>query len=148
MRARLMLAASAMLAGISMFGSAASAQTVQFFTVLAGGNEVPTGDPNGQGVASVMLGASGQVCFSILTRLIATPIAAHIHEGKPGVAGPIVIPLTAPTPAGIPQTFTSVGCLTGQNTAVLARLKATPSNFYINVHTGPHPAGAARGQLF
>ena len=40
MRARLMLAASAMLAGISMFGSVASAQTVQFFTVLAGGNDL------------------------------------------------------------------------------------------------------------
>jgi hypothetical protein len=52
-----------------------------------GSDETPAGDTDGQGVASV---TSGQVCFSILARLIAAPAAAHIHEGNAGVAsGPI-----------------------------------------------------------
>jgi CHRD domain len=117
--------------------------------VLAGPNETPAGDADGQGVASVMLGAAGQVCFSILARLIAAPTAAHIHEGNAGVAsGPIRVTLTTPAATGVPGTFASSGCVAGQDTAVLARLRAVPTNFYINVHNGPFPGGAIRGQLF
>ena len=148
MRARLLflsIFAAFMVAGVS----AASAQTVQFFAVLAGPNETPSADADGQGVASVMFAASGQVCFSILARLIATPTLAHIHEGNAGVAaGPIRVTLTPPAATGVAGTFASSGCVSGQDTAVLARLRATPTNFYINVHNGPFPGGAIRGQLF
>ena len=136
------------LTSLTVGGGSASAQTVQFFAVLDGGNETQAADGNGQGVASVMLGLSGQICFSILTRAIAAPNAAHIHRGKPGVAGPIVIPLTTPTAAGVPQTFASAGCLSGQDTDVLRQIRNSPQNFYINVHNGPFPDGAVRGQLF
>lgn len=150
MRARLLAIALATIGVVTTFASTgASAQTVQFFAVLSGPNETPSADPDGQGVASVMLGSAGQVCFSILARLIATPTVAHIHEGNAGVAaGPIVITLTAPTPTGVAGAFASAGCLSGQNTAVVARLRATPTNFYVNVHNGPFPGGAIRGQLF
>jgi hypothetical protein len=86
MRARVLAIALATTALTTFGSSGASAQTIQFFAVLAGPNETPAGDTDGQGVASVMLGASGQVCFSILARLIAAPTAAHIHEGNAGVA--------------------------------------------------------------
>ena len=150
MRARVLALALATIAALTIFGSTgASAQTVQFFAVLAGPNETPAGDADGQGVASVMLGASGQVCFSILARLIATPTLAHIHEGNAGVgSGPIRVTLTTPAAAGVPGAFSSSGCVAGQDTAMLARLRAIPSNFYINVHNGPFPGGAIRGQLF
>ena len=83
MRARLLAIALATTA-LATFGSTgASAQTIQFFAVLAGPNETPAGDADGQGVASVMLAGAGQICFSILARLIAAPTAAHIHEGMP-----------------------------------------------------------------
>jgi hypothetical protein len=76
------------LAGLSVYGSsAASAQGVQFFAVLSGGNEVSDagraaiGDRNGFGTASVIFsGAAGQICFSILVASIDKPTAAHIHE--------------------------------------------------------------------
>lgn len=148
MRARLLflsILAALMVASVS----AASAQTVQFFAVLAGPNETPSADADGQGVASVMFAASGQVCFSILARLIATPTAAHIHEGNAGVAsGPIRVPLTTPAATGVAGTFASSGCVAGQDTVMLARLRATPTNFYINVHNAAFPGGAIRGQLF
>jgi hypothetical protein len=151
MNARQALLASAMLAGFLALGSApASAQAVQFFAVLEGGSEVAgttaaTGDLNATGTASVMLGAAGQLCYSILVRNTDTPTAAHIHQANAGVAGPIVIPLTPPA-AGNPGT--SAACLTGQNTTTLNQIRLTPSRFYINVHTTAFPAGAVRGQLF
>jgi hypothetical protein len=148
MRARLLflsIVAAFMVASVS----AVSAQTVQFFAVLAGPNETPSADADGQGVASVMFAGSGQVCFSILARLIATPTFAHIHEGGASVAsGPIVVTLTTPAATAVAGTFASSGCISGQSTAVLARLRATPTNFYINVHNGAFPGGAIRGQLF
>ena len=135
-------------ASLTVCGGSASAQTAQFFAVLDGGNEAAGGDPNGQGVASIMLAGAGEICFSILMRRINAPNAAHIRRGRPGVAGPIVITLTKPTGTAIATTFTSVGCLTRQDTAVLNELRSTPQNFYVNVHTGPFPDGAIRGQLF
>ena len=150
MRARILAIALATLAALTIFGStSASAQTIQFFAVLAGPNESPAGDTDGQGVASVMLGASGQVCFSILARLIGAPTAAHIHEGNAGVAsGPIRVTLTTPAATAVPGTFASSGCVASQDTVVLSRLRAIPTNFYINVHNGTFPGGAIRGQLF
>jgi hypothetical protein len=91
-------------AAFAGFATAANAQAVQFFAVLDGGNEVSAGgdaaagDLNGNGVASILLGASGQLCFSLLVRGIGNPTVAHIHSGLPGVAGPISIALT-PVPS-------------------------------------------------
>src|SRR3989304_5454123 len=103
MRARCGLLAAAMLAGVTALWSApASAQALQFFAVLERGSEgtatpPATGDLNAYGTASVILGASGQLCYSILIRNTDTPSAAHIHEGNAGKVGPVVITLAAPT---------------------------------------------------
>jgi hypothetical protein len=141
------------LAGLAVYGSsAASAQGVQFFAVLNGGNEVSdagkaaVGDPNGFGTASVIFsGAAGQICFSILVANIDRPTAAHIHENIAGKNGPVVVPLKAPT-SGSPGT--SSGCVSGVSAAVLGRIRSDPTRFYVNVHTAAFPNGAVRGQLF
>jgi len=148
MSPRQALLAVALAAGVALFGSGgrASAQAVQFFAVLDGGNETTAADPDGHGVATVMLGGTGQICFSLIVRNIGAPTAAHIHEGKPGVAGPVKITLT-PLPAN-GTLGGSGGCLTNQNTTVLSQIRSTPSKYYINVHTAAFPNGAIRGQLF
>jgi CHRD domain len=64
------------------------------------------------------------------------PIAAHIHVGSAGVAGPVVVPLD-PIPGGCVKVDKNL----------IAAIKENPSNYYLNVHTGPFPAGAIRGQL-
>jgi hypothetical protein len=68
----------------------------------------------------------------------------HIHENTAGDNGAIVVEFTPPT-SGNPGN--SSECV--EDTAdVIARIRNNPSRFYVNVHTGPFPSGAVRGQLF
>jgi hypothetical protein len=148
----------AALAGLAVLGAAssASAQGIQLFAVLLGGNEVgPTGqaaagDPDGSGAAAVILveeddgEEGGQLCFSILVEKIDQPALAHIHRGIAGTNGPIVVNLVPPN-AGDPGH--SSGCVSDVDEDLLESIHRTPSEFYVNVHTGAFPAGAVRGQL-
>jgi hypothetical protein len=111
---------------------------------LTGGVEVPPGDPDGSGLATFIVHpARGRLCFSIAVDDIMLPaIAAHIHVGPAGVAGPIVVPLTPPDADG-----TSAGCMGGVDQQLLRAIKRHPRQYYVNVHTTDFPAGAVRGQL-
>jgi CHRD domain-containing protein len=72
------------------------------------------------------------------SRLTGRAVAAHIHKGKVGVAGPVVVPLCGP-------------CHTGQtgtvkiSKAVIAALEGHLA--YVNVHTAKNAAGEVRGQV-
>jgi len=111
-----------------------------------GADEVaPTlGDPDGGGTALVNVnGALGEVCVEVTTDGIATPwTLAHIHQGKVGTEGPVVVDFMA---AGAGPRLSK--CITGVDPALIDAINATPSNFYVNVHTSEFPAGAVRGQL-
>jgi CHRD domain len=120
-------------------------------TFLTGATEVPgPGDANGFGAfAAVTKG--DKLCYVLTARRIAPATLAHIHAGPRGVAGPIVVHLVPPA------TGFSADCIRtvpdDQNTmedlsdSELAMIKARPSQFYVNVHNDPFPAGAIRGQL-
>ncbi len=111
---------------------------------LSGAEEAPDpGDPDGAGSAMVVLrSASSEVCWELTAANITLPAAAaHIHEGSRGVAGPVVVPLSAPDATGA-----ATGCATA-DAALLTRIMQSPENFYVNVHTSDFPAGAMRGQL-
>jgi hypothetical protein len=156
MKARHLIMTLAMLAGLVVGHSSASAQGAPLFAVLNGGNEVSNagganvGDQNGYGSASIVLANNTTVCFTIIVVGIDTPnqnpgAGAHIHANKAGLNGPIVIPLVPPTTG---NRGASSGCVTGVDSALIRDIRTTPSNFYVNVHTGQFPAGAVRGQLF
>jgi hypothetical protein len=151
------LLASAMLAGLTLFGSnGASAQGVPLFAVLNGVNECNganplvcrVGDVNGFGSAMVLFPTPTTICFAILVDNLATVGAnqAHIHTGGPGVNGPILVDLSPPAPlVGDPNgwgTCKAIAAATSQS------IKVNPSGFYVNVHTNERTAGAVRGQLF
>ena len=89
--------------------------------------------------------AADRLCFAILVDHIDPPTLAHIHEGAAGTNGPIVVTWSR-QPIGDPGV--SAGCVPGIDPALVERIRRTPSEFYVNVHTGPFPAGAVRGQLF
>lgn len=71
-------------------------------------------------------------------RLSGKAMAAHIHKGAAGVAGPVVVPLCGP-------------CRNGQNgrQAITEDLAAAleRGGYYVNVHTAKNAGGEVRGQL-
>ena len=72
------------------------------------------------------------------SRLTGKAVAAHIHNGARGKAGPVIVPLCAPCKSGASGRAT-VGA------SVLNALEA--GRGYVNVHTKKNPAGEIRGQL-
>ena len=118
------------------------------FAVLTGRNEVDddgrrgAGDPNGRGSFTAIVDGD-QLCFGITVTNLDTPVAAHIHKARPNRNGPIVVPLTAPT-SGDPGA--SGGCV-DVDAAIARAILRHPRQYYANVHTGPFPGGAVRGQL-
>jgi CHRD domain len=112
-----------------------------FTIAMTGEAESPAGDPVGTGTATVRMRAGqGQVCYRLAVQNI-TAVAAHIHRGAAGVAGPVVIPLNTPNASGAAS-----GCTAVARPLVAAILK-TPASYYVNVHTAEFPGGAVRGQL-
>jgi hypothetical protein len=114
-----------------------------FTTTLRGVNEVPAGDPDAVGTATVWINAgTGTVCYAWSVSNAATPIlAAHIHHAVAGVAGQVVVPLP-PTSASAGK-----GCTTGVSRSLALDILRHPWDYYVNVHNAEFPTGAARGQL-
>jgi CHRD domain. len=104
---------------------------------LSGKVEVPKGDPDGTGTAEVKITGTA-VCWEIKASKVTTLTSAHIHKGRAGIAGPVVVPFG--------RAFKSKGCITVP-LAVAAAIKKNPSAYYVNVHNAKYPAGALRGQL-
>ena len=112
-------------------------------TSLTGAAEVPgPGDTDGRGTATVTVNpGQKRICYKLSVRNIATATGAHIHEGAPTVAGPVVVSLGAPNASGMRS-----GCVTVTRALALEILK-DPGDYYVNVHNAAFPGGAVRGQL-
>jgi CHRD domain len=116
---------------------AAGDNTTTLGASLNGKVEVPKGDTDGTGTAKITVDGR-KVCWTITTAKVAKPNAAHIHKGRPGKAGPVVVPLGA--------AYKAKGCTTTTRATAMA-LTAKPGSFYVNVHNAAYAAGAVRGQL-
>jgi hypothetical protein len=133
------------------------ARKVLLHAVLNGRNEVDpvtrrtrAGDPDGQGAAVVTI-KDDTICFGVVVQGIGTITGAHIHAGKKGRNGPVVLDLQPPAGSpGDPAAFSQ--CLVAGGGAYdqgidLSRLRRHPERYYVNVHTTDFPNGAVRGQL-
>lgn len=101
----------------------------------------PGGDPDGTGTATFRVNpGQGRICYTLTVANIEPATAAHIHRAPPELAGPIVVPLDAPTDGS------SEGCAAVER-ALAQEIIRNPSAFYVNVHNTPYPRGAVRGQL-
>ena len=104
---------------------------------LTGAAETPKGDPNGRGTAEVKI-TGRKVCWEIHATGVTKLLAAHIHKGRSGTSGPVVVPFG--------KNFASKGCTT-TTAATAAAIERSPGAYYVNVHNLRYPAGALRGQL-
>jgi hypothetical protein len=122
----------------------AAAQSLSTFTVMASATaEVPTPGPVGATAdATLTIDAStAQLCYRMSVVRLPGITEVHLHRGASGVDGPMVAMLDMSGLATGTNSCTKVS-------AVLARaVIATPSGYYLNVHTSAYPAGAVRGQL-
>jgi hypothetical protein len=115
----------------------ASAATVH--VTLKGSRETPPVKTMAHGSGVIEVARDGTVSGKITTRGVKGTMA-HIHEGAPGVAGPVIIPLTA-GPHGswmVPD---------GSKLTPHQMKEFKAGDLYVNVHSAAHPAGEIRGQL-
>jgi CHRD domain len=122
-------------------GSSAGAWT-KFISRLSGEAEIPTGDPNASGTASIKTRGS-EVCYDLRWSGVEAT-ASHIHRGAAGKTGDIVVNFFAEDSALAGNSKS--GCVQA-DAEVVAAIASKPSNYYVNVHSADFPKGEIRGQL-
>jgi hypothetical protein len=140
-RTRILAAAAALL--LFAYGSLSADNNQRpLVATLTGAAEVPgPGDPDGSGSATITVSRStNQVSYSLSVANIDAATAAHIHRGVAGVAGPVVVTLSAPSAGSSNGTV-------GIDAALAKALFTEPWKYYVNVHNAEYPGGAVRGQL-
>ena len=120
--------------------NAAATKTVTFEVALKGKNEAPAAPASNKGKVELKLNtATGKVCWEFkLGKIDGKPSQAHIHKGKAGVSGNVVVPLGA--------NYKRQGC-TKAAPSLVKSIAGHPRAYYVNVHNAKHPLGAMRGQL-
>jgi hypothetical protein len=140
---RKVIAAVAVAAAL-VLAAVAFADTYTFNTKLTPGADVPKpkGAPNAKGTFSgkyVERQGGATLTWKLsYSGLTGPALQAHIHSGKPGVAGNIIVPLCGPCHSG----------MTGTARIKESVIRALESGgAYVNVHTKKNPAGEIRGQI-
>jgi hypothetical protein len=122
----------------ALVAAPAQAAIDTYLAVLLGSNEVPAGDPDGFGTATMSIdNVANTISWSILALNIELPLTgAHIHAAPAGVNGPVIVNFS--------------GQLSGSGLFDADLASITPANasdFYVNLHNTAFPSGAIRGQL-
>jgi hypothetical protein len=130
----------------------ALAASKTYKATLTGKQEVPPTASKATGSGTFTIASNGKSIKYTLkaSKLSGAPQAAHIHYGKTGVAGPVIISICA-KPCSLPKT----GTLTSKQFAkapgvssFAAAIKAIKAGeTYVNIHTKKYPAGEIRGQI-
>jgi CHRD domain-containing protein len=119
---------------------ATGSSPVKLTAKLAARGEVPAPKAAARATGLFTASLSGRSLTWRLTfsRLTGRALAAHIHLGRAGVAGPVAVPLCGPCVSGVHRKVT-----------VTARVRAAllAHGAYVNVHTAKNAAGEIRGQV-
>jgi hypothetical protein len=112
--------------------------------ILTGAAEVP-GPGDSDGAGTLILSANtgqAEICYALRdVENVDTITGLHIHHGAAGVDGDLLFTLN------LPINNYSRGCVDDLDRSVIHDILANPEMYYVNVHTGPYPGGAIRGQL-
>ncbi len=135
------------------------ATTEMFSATLAGDKEVPSVDTDARGSAGFSQPHFNNMSFGIQVSNIEKVTAAHIHEGKEGDNGPVVVTLfkaennTGTGPVNGQLVGGSItnemleGPLEGKTVEIDLVKIIQDGEAYVNVHTTDNPNGAIRGQI-
>ena len=129
----------------SGIGLAARSETSKLSATLNAKNEIPkqavkTPAAVGKFVGTLTESGSSKTIKWTLTfsKLSGPAVAAHVHMGKAGKAGAVIIQLCGPCKSGAHGTVKVTEKI----------VKAIESGgTYVNVHTAKNPAGEIRGQV-
>lgn len=135
--------------GVIIGGGAAPAAAgdADLRVVLDGASEVPgPGDPDATGRAIVTIDdAADTICLTLRYFDVDGNLTGlHIHAAPFNAAGPVVVGFAVPAANG---TGITKQCVVGADEALLDKIAAKPSAYYVNLHSDVYPAGAIRAQL-
>jgi hypothetical protein len=123
-------------------GIASSQETYKVKASLKGSQETPPNKSKGTGSFTgtvVEKGKSKTLTWKLTFKGLSGPAtAAHIHMGKKGMAGNVIVPLCTPCKSGAHGSAK----VTEKIVSALEHHKA-----YANVHTAKYPNGEIRGQV-
>ena len=145
-----LLVATALVGGLLLLGSSreADARVTKLTARLRGSADT---DGNGRGRAAVTMDSRRRtVCFNLRWSRIGQPFAAHIHAGRRGQDGPVVVGFfQAASPEGaVPNYVRGVrGCVPDVPRSLIRDIRQNPRTYYVNVHNARFAGGAIRGQL-
>jgi hypothetical protein len=138
--------------------STASAQTQPkyFDAKLTGKDEVPSKDTKATGMAGFNVIGTSSLSYNVNVTNMQKVTASHIHQGKAGQNGPVVVTLfKTNTPSAMTNGLLSKGIITSTNLEgplagkqikdLISMIKS--GDAYVNVHTEANPKGEIRGQL-
>lgn len=121
----------------------AQSPSCHLVTKMDGLQETPPNGSPGTGTGDFLRTSPSELTYTYTWQdLIGMANAAHIHKAPPGVAGPIVIPLSPPSGHS-----GSVSDKATADPALLDDICAHPGDYYLNVHSDVYPGGEIRGQL-
>jgi hypothetical protein len=137
--------------------SAGACNFEKFSATLTGNDEVPAKNSKATGIADFQFNTEKDALSYKLSAMdINKATMAHIHEGKPGTNGPIVVTLfKSANPSGSVNGILSQGIITSDRLeGPLASKQITDlvkiindGNAYVNIHTVQNPNGEIRGQI-
>jgi hypothetical protein len=137
--------------------SAGACNFEKFSATLSGNDEVPAKNTRATGSADFQFNTEKDALSYKLSAMdINRATMAHIHEGKVGTNGPIVVTLfKSANPSGPVNGILSQGIITSDRLeGPLADKQITDlvkiindGNAYVNIHTVQNPNGEIRGQI-
>ena len=137
-------------------GMSASTQSNHFDAKLIGKNEVPPKDTKATGTATFNVIGTDSITYTVHVKDMQMVTAAHIHQGKAGENGPVLVTLfSTTTPSAMTNGELAKGTITATNlegplagkqvTDLISMIKS--GGTYANVHTTANPVGEIRGQI-
>lgn len=135
------------------FNNSVLAQGPPTITInLSGNEEVPPVQTEATGVAEFIPIGSDSIAYSVNATNIEGATAGHIHLGKEGENGPVIVtlfkydsPMNEVSENGTITADTLEGPMAGKQISDLATAGAN-GTLYVNIHTERNPNGEIRGQ--